>query len=423
MSLTKADRETQLKTGDPVYKQFVVDVEAMAERRARFTITTDDPDRERDVVDTTGVETASFERNPVVLFAHSYRDLPIGRCVGLERSANKIVATVEFASEDMCPMAEHVYRMVKAGYLRAASIGFRPLEWTYNEERGGVDFKRVELLEFSIVPVPANSMALIAAGADGIDSKVLKGWAEETLRVIAEAEAETKAANQPSLEELARQNDCVAPFNRDEIGWKAFVKARKYAEKKGALSVDELGGMLDDYGFEDEAKALGFKQPEKKSAAEQTAAENNEKTTLSVTIDAEKVAAIVEEKLAELRAEVDAVAKAGRVLSKANESKLRAATEAISKAQDQIAEVLKAVEKEEANEEPAPETLADDEAVVLSFESETEDHDVIELETEADADVIEIDAADLESMIRSALADIVRPVVAGELAAARGRID
>lgn len=163
-----------------IYKQFEVDPQVLEGRRVRFTITTADVDRDRDVVNAEGVEVEAFLRNPVVLFAHDYHALPIARAVQIERQPGKLIAETEFATAELNPMAEQVYRMVKAGFLRAASIGFRPLEWSYDEERKGVNFERVELLEYSIVPVPANAMALVAASAD-FDAMVLRAWAEQTL--------------------------------------------------------------------------------------------------------------------------------------------------------------------------------------------------------------------------------------------------
>jgi hypothetical protein len=53
------------------------------------------------------------------------------------------------------------------GLLRAASIGFTPMEWKENE-LGGKDFTKWSLLEISLVPIPANASALRLA-AKGID--------------------------------------------------------------------------------------------------------------------------------------------------------------------------------------------------------------------------------------------------------------
>jgi phage head maturation protease len=69
------------------------------------------------------------------------------------------VATAQFATADLNPMGDTVYKMLKAGFLNATSVGFLPLAHTMNDNRG-YDFTKQELLEFSVVPVPANSEAL-----------------------------------------------------------------------------------------------------------------------------------------------------------------------------------------------------------------------------------------------------------------------
>jgi hypothetical protein len=72
---------------------------------------------------------------------------------------------VEFASAETYPFAETVRRMVAGGFLSAASVGFKPLKYMYNEERRGVDIEESELLEWSIVPVPANPECLVQLSA------------------------------------------------------------------------------------------------------------------------------------------------------------------------------------------------------------------------------------------------------------------
>jgi hypothetical protein len=46
------------------------------------------------------------------------------------------------------------------GYLRAVSVGCRPIDAPTCNKENGLDFKTVELLEVSAVPVPANPDAL-----------------------------------------------------------------------------------------------------------------------------------------------------------------------------------------------------------------------------------------------------------------------
>jgi len=221
--MRKTEIETASREDRRIFKEFTAKAQALDGRRVRFVITTSTPDREGDVVAADGVETTGFMSNPVVLFAHDYHSLPIGRCVDLTREPTRLLATIEFAAADLNPMAEQIYGLVKAGYLRAVSIGFRPLEWTYDEQRGGVNFVKVELLEISVVPVPANAEALQAASARGIDVSLLKQWAG---RVLAEGRTMGSRHDGPGLlirdadpnERVAIDPVALAEAIRDAVG-------------------------------------------------------------------------------------------------------------------------------------------------------------------------------------------------------------
>ena len=65
-------------------------------------------------------------------------------------------------------MANTVLQMIDGGFLRATSVGFRPLRFERNAQRGGNDFKEQELLEFSVVPVGANPQAVRALKSAGL---------------------------------------------------------------------------------------------------------------------------------------------------------------------------------------------------------------------------------------------------------------
>ena len=162
-------------------KQFVSDVEVHDDRSVKFVITTGAADREKDVIDPSGWDVENYLRNPVVLFAHDYDSLPVARTISLEQQGDKLIAVAEFASAELNPMAERVFQMLKQGFLRGASVGFRPVAFTFNDARGGVDFAKQELLEFSIVPIPANAQALMAAGLPSGSMPWLVKWAEDIL--------------------------------------------------------------------------------------------------------------------------------------------------------------------------------------------------------------------------------------------------
>lgn len=132
-----------------------------------FTITTPAVDRMGDSVEPLGGDFRAFKQNPVVLYGHDYSDLPVGRVESFEVSAMGVVAKVRFASEvDEFPA--RVERYVAAGFLKTVSIGFRVIEMEPIPEGRGYRIKRWELLELSIVPVPANAEAVIAAKGVGV---------------------------------------------------------------------------------------------------------------------------------------------------------------------------------------------------------------------------------------------------------------
>ncbi|SIR06680.1 phage prohead protease, HK97 family/phage major capsid protein, HK97 family,TIGR01554 [Rhizobium sp. RU35A] len=127
---------------------------------------------------------ANFLRNPVFLWAHDAQQPPIGRVVEIGETGGVLAGTVEYATADLNPLAETIFRMVKEGYLSATSVSWNPINWRLANDRdrpGGVDFETVDLMEISQVPVPALPTALVAARSAGIDTNPVRHWAEHAL--------------------------------------------------------------------------------------------------------------------------------------------------------------------------------------------------------------------------------------------------
>ena len=115
-------------------------------------------------IDLAGLRFDNYRRNPVVMWAHDATGhspsggLPIGRTTSISRSADGgIVAEFEFLEDD--PFAQRIRNAWDKGFLRAASISWLPIE-TAPAANGGVRDVRSELLEWSIVSVPADPDAL-----------------------------------------------------------------------------------------------------------------------------------------------------------------------------------------------------------------------------------------------------------------------
>lgn len=143
-------------------------------------------DRDKDTLSPSGWDVKAFTRNGVILFAHDQRSLPIGMARKIEKNVDgKLMITAEFTPEDLNPLGDRVFRMIKARFLRAVSVGFLPTKHEQPDEsegRGfGVDFLKQELLEVSVVPVPSNPGAFAAAKAAGIDVYPMAEWAEGVL--------------------------------------------------------------------------------------------------------------------------------------------------------------------------------------------------------------------------------------------------
>ena len=96
-------------------------VRAVDEERRRVTVVVSTGDVARDdaVIDQSGWDLRNYERNPVVLWAHNDRELPIARAVSSQVGANELVQVHEFATH---PRAEEVWQAVRAGFVNATSV-------------------------------------------------------------------------------------------------------------------------------------------------------------------------------------------------------------------------------------------------------------------------------------------------------------
>jgi HK97 family phage prohead protease len=128
-------------------------------------------DRVGDTINPHGWQLSGFRANPVCLWAHDSSSPPIGRVLRTYISAERLMGQVQFASGDIYPFADQVYRLVKNGFINSVSVGFQPIEWRFSDDddrQFGIDFIRQELLEISVVPVPANQNALIEAAVKSL---------------------------------------------------------------------------------------------------------------------------------------------------------------------------------------------------------------------------------------------------------------
>jgi HK97 family phage prohead protease len=131
-------------------------------REIRGIATTPTPDRYGDIVDPLGVRFM----NPMPLLHQHDQKLPVGS-VEFGRATKEGVPFVASLPriEEPGPLKDRVdtaWGEIKAGLVRAVSIGFNAIKHT-TLKSGGIHFLESEVLELSLVTIPANADARIGS--------------------------------------------------------------------------------------------------------------------------------------------------------------------------------------------------------------------------------------------------------------------
>lgn len=156
---------------EKIYKLFTPEIKAIDPEAGIYEamISTEDVDRDGDIMKAMGAIIDDYMKNPVVLFGHNYRDATavVGKALEIKKIEGQgIRARWQFADKETSEDADLVRRLWAGGFLNATSIGFIPDEWDKRTDSEGEELQRGrvytewQLLEFSIVPVPANQSAL-----------------------------------------------------------------------------------------------------------------------------------------------------------------------------------------------------------------------------------------------------------------------
>jgi HK97 family phage prohead protease/HK97 family phage major capsid protein len=125
-----------------------------------FVLSDETPDRMDDIIMSDGWDFKHFKKNPIALFGHR-SDFPIGKWNNIRVENKSLMANLEMAPEGTSERIDEIRRLVDAGILKAVSVGFKPTE---SKAREGTDwgsiYTKCELVECSVVAVPANPNAL-----------------------------------------------------------------------------------------------------------------------------------------------------------------------------------------------------------------------------------------------------------------------
>ena len=159
-----------------------------------FAVASDRPDGNGNHAELSGWDLARYLENPVVLFGHNRHIPPIGKASHLEIHGAQMFASIEFAPS---LLGQEMARLVADNFIIGASVGWRPTTWEFRrDDHGGflgIHSTEQELIEISIVPVPAHPDTLkvallaaedhsLAAGDDWLD--LIIGTVPKAVKVL-----------------------------------------------------------------------------------------------------------------------------------------------------------------------------------------------------------------------------------------------
>jgi HK97 family phage prohead protease/HK97 family phage major capsid protein len=150
------------------FKTHASDVQGM-----EFVLSDETPDRMDDVIMSDGWDLENFKKNPIALFGHR-SDFPIGKWRNLHVENKQLKGHLQLAPKGTSPRIDEIRALVDADILRSVSVGFKPVDSTPRKEtKYGTTFTKCELVETSLVSVPANPNALAVAKSLNVSTATL----------------------------------------------------------------------------------------------------------------------------------------------------------------------------------------------------------------------------------------------------------
>lgn len=224
---------------------------ALVEKKGKkmLAIATDETiDRHGDSLNLTEWDFKNFKKNPVLQFAHDYGTPPIGIAKNLKREEGRITFEPEF--HEYTQLAREIKKLYEEGIMKAFSVGFIQ---HFADETGKALEKnksRLELLEISAVPIPANPNAVILEKSlkekiNKDEKSAIDEWINKSIETKEHEEIETSEIIEEEVEtaveepEEEKAGKVLSKKSRSAIesALKAFDEAKKALET--LLEVDK----------------------------------------------------------------------------------------------------------------------------------------------------------------------------------------
>lgn len=166
-----------------------------------FVVSTPEVDRYGTIIVPSGIDYTAYLNNPIVLAQHDSDKWPIGRCLGFAMNGENLEATIQI--ECITEEGKKLNKLINAGFVKAVSVGIIPKEY----EEQTIDGQKVtvytqsELVEFSVVSVPANRQALLKKSIKTLLQESINKFKKEKRMLTPEIEQKIKDELLPAIKE------------------------------------------------------------------------------------------------------------------------------------------------------------------------------------------------------------------------------
>lgn len=209
-----------------------------------------DTDRHGDVVPMSVWESGikNYLKNPVILAYHDHSQ-PIGRMVEYKTDTTGLWIKARISS------AAKQFQLIKDGILTAFSIGFRVMDAEYNSSAEVFLIKELELVEVSVVSVPANQNTLFDLSKAFDNAEDYKSFKEQ-----------------------------FAPKGSSAKGLESSTEANSKSQKEWNMNPEEIKQMLAQAAKEAAEQATKALADQQKAAQEKAAQEAQHKAEFAAAI-------------------------------------------------------------------------------------------------------------------------------------------
>lgn len=192
----------KLDDDEPQRKVSLHPVRKVSDDELEFVLSDETKDRYGDIIMADGWALASFRKNPIALFNHM-SSFVIGTWTKVRVEGKQLLGVLKLAKKGTSQRIDEIISLVEQGILKATSVGFQPIEREFipDDPKQGILFKKQDLLETSVVAVPANPSAVLLARSLVSEKTVALVFGESANRTrddVRRSNGESARANQGS---------------------------------------------------------------------------------------------------------------------------------------------------------------------------------------------------------------------------------